>query len=1462
MRQAIFVMDGTRCVALQTKPCILDGEMRLSEQGDWQIAQQEETETISVNGQPLTPFRRRAVDGRTFLLVAAEEKAFSQKNVPEIHIGADSENHICLPKSKVSVVLKADRVTVEQGEVYHNGSRTTGTHTLLEGDELVIDTLILTWRADQIICCGSDYTCTLNLVVRQGTDMEEFPIYKRSPRIIKHPPMDKVEILPPPEKQQPQKGRLARMILPPLVMLIMTITVSIISKRGLFVLISAASMLMTLVFSVTTFFGERKDNKQKEKDRIETYNRYLLSTRKRLHRFKQQNEEALTYHYPSVQELEHIVEQHSSRIYERAAIDNDFLTVSIGTAQVAPDFEISYRMDELRTGKDPLREQAEAVLSHFRSLEDMPVRIDLKRAHLGIVGEKRYIQTQLQALLAQLCVMQSYHDIEVITVIEPEDLPLFAWSKWLPHCKVREINISGLITGENQRDQVLGNIAQALKARKTKTEEQKKDTIYLPHYIFIIDNPKLIINHSIMEFLLSADASMGFTMVYTSNIQANLPENIQTVLRIEGSQEGTLVLNEGKFVNQKVKTLDIANVDLERMARTLCPLIHNKGVSTQIPESITFFELYGVRKPEELPIDQLWKTNAVHKSMAVPLGVRAKDDIVYLNLHEKAHGPHGLVAGTTGSGKSEILQSYILSLAVNFHPYEVGFLLIDYKGGGMANLFQNLPHLLGTITNLDGSESLRALASIKSELARRQRVFNDAGVNSINQYTKRFKAGEVTLPLPHLLLISDEFAELKKEQPDFMSELVSTARIGRSLGVHLILATQKPSGVVDDQIWSNSKFKLALKVQDESDSKEVLKTPDAARITQPGRAYLQVGNNEVYELFQSAWSGAEYTEKRAKQSFDGRIYLLNDLGQGQLLNQDLSVFDQVEESKLTQLDVAVDQIKKCYDAQQVQPVEKPWLPPLAGQIVAPHIEHAEVQDAAQFGEYDLAASLGVIDIPEEQKQVDYVHDFIRDGNFAIFGASGFGKSTVEVEIALSLALKNSPEKLKYFILDLGNAALGHLRGLPHTADYLSFDDVEKLQKLVKLINEELRERKRLFAKENAVNFVMYNSVAAKPLPAILLFVDNYDVVKEMGFDFEEFFTKLTRDGTGVGIYTIITATRGNAVRYATMNNFKNRIAQFMFDSTDYLGIVGRSKYQMPEVKGRALVKHNKDVSVMQCYLPAPCDDDVAYANRIGELVNQIREKNTAPEAVGIKTLPEILTMSLLQKFAERSARRIPIALDTENVEVQYIEMSTPLYLIVGASQTGKTNLLHLVRQQCEAERIFVADSQNLDLQDCEKLPQVTYMSGAEDAEPFIKELAAYAQARQQLFTESGAGKRPKEFFATLPSALILIDDTDRFIEVCKAAEKELEEALRQAMDTGITVICTSLPGRLRGYDNVTKILKDTQNGIVLGNPADQMMLPVQAPRGYKAQQDRGFFVRRGEGMQIQLPKAAEEGEEI
>jgi len=1442
---SLILFDSSRCVELplQILPCELPLHQDFFQ--DF-LPNQPLNEQIDL---PLETMVSLENDLRIFR-TSEEENFYSIRNIFPVRIGSSSKDHIQMLNNNAALVIQEESIFVlEDTDVYMNGEKvSTGEYPLVSGDCVWVGMTRVIIHEDYVAVAGTGHSVHLNLSTFTPERYEDFPDYKRSPRIIKREPTASIDLNSPPAKPEHKKGELVKLIVPTLVTMAVTVGSSMLMGRGIFVLVSAAATLLSMVFSVTTFFNDKKEKAAKEKAREDAYDKYLLSRRKEVHSLYESQKDSLCYHNLSPKEIEKEIHSYSSRLYERSSNDSDFLTVSLGTSTVPSSYKLKYKADTDATEKDPLLEEMQNLGEKYQTIPQMPTVIDLKAAHLGLVGEKPYIHRQLNSILTQLCFFQSYHDIEIVLLVDEEDREKFEWVRWYPHCRLKSINVIGLVSAENQRDQVLGNMAQMLKMRRQKQQEEKKDSRFLPQYIFIVDNPKLIINHSIMEYLQTPETSLGFSLIYTTHIRANLPENIRTVFLLDGGDRGTLLLNEGNLLNRSVILPTIDGIDLETMSRKLAPIRHQQGISTQIPENVSFFELYGVKKPEEIPILELWNRNACHKSLAVPLGLRGKDDIVALNLHEKAHGPHGLVAGTTGSGKSEIVQSYILSLAVNFHPHEVGFLLIDYKGGGMANLFQNLPHLLGTITNLDGSESMRALASIKSELARRQRVFNDSGVNNINQYTKLFKDGEVTLPLPHLFIISDEFAELKKEQPEFMSELVSAARIGRSLGVHLILATQKPSGVVDDQIWSNSKFKLALKVANESDSNEVLKTPDAARITQPGRAYLQVGNNEIYELFQSAWSGAPYSEAIVEQGFDSRVYEINQLGQGVLLNEDLSTVDKTQDSKLTQLDVLVNHIQKLYESLSATVVEKPWLPPLSEKIVTSHLKSGE--DVGKIESYDLVLPIGMVDIPEAQKQEEYTHNFYDDGNLAIFGASGFGKSTTAMNAALSLASRNSPSLLNYFILDYGNSALAQLRSLPHTADYLGFDDAEKLLKLMKLLFNEIKQRKQLFASANALNFRMYNEVSPEKLPAIIIFIDNYDVTREVSADLEEFLIKLTRDGVGIGMYTIITASRPSIVRYSVLNNFKNKIAHFMLESSDFTSAVGRSTYKLPELHGRALVKL-KDVHVAQCYLPVEFKDDISYAKLVGDTISQIELLNTAPCAQGIRLVPEVVTFADLTSYFQIGEKQAVVGFDVESTEPQYLDLRIGSQMIVGSPTTGKTNILKILLEQFKDFTCYVADSRAGDLQDYAERQNVIYMSTESHFIDFYQKLSEEVEKRYQAFNESGL--RSRDFGAAQAPTLVLIDDGDNFIDLVKTKAQEMESLVPRAFEVGFSFFVTSLPTKMRGYDNLTKLLRDNQGGLVLGNPSEQSIFSVTAPRAYKPVPEIGFWYKRGDIKQIKIP---------
>lgn len=1361
-------------------------------------------------------------DGEEQLILATEYEALSTRGRQVVKIGNDSSCTI-RPASDTPYTVISGRHLESNGEVYVNGEKIAKAE-LIPGDKILVGVTEFIYHEEWLeICgiCGTTYETELISYIGKPERFEDFPIYKRSPRIIKTEPYAKIQIKAPNKQERQKKGELVKRILPSCVMIIATVLMSMFMRRGMFMMVMVAATGATMIITVVTYFDDKKVKAAENKERTEAYEDYLLKKRKELYDRTEEFKESKRYHNLTLEKIEDEVEHYSNRIYERNFNDDDFLTVSLGTAHELLSFKLECDDEGFGRAGDKLYSEMLAVYNNFKAIEDIPYVADLKKSHLGIVGRPDYCRARLRDIVAQTAFFQSYHDVCIVPVVGEANKAEYEWMNWLPHTEIRSINVSGVITGENQRDQVLGHITRELKARSLTRDESRKETRFTPHYVFLIDESKLIINHSIMEHLKEEGSELGFTLIYITQTEKNLPENVKTILEVEAKNEGRILMDEGILVNKKL-AFDMANIDYEIFARRIKPLIHNKGVTTQIPENISFLELYGVKSPEEIDVKRLWSSNATHRSLSVPLGVRGKGDIVTLDLHEKAHGPHGLVAGTTGSGKSEILQSYILSLACNFHPHDVGFLLIDYKGGGMANLFKKLPHLLGTITNLDGAESMRALASIKSELKRRQDVFNRNGVNNINKYSEKFRAGQATEPMPHLFIISDEFAELKKEQPEFMAELVSTARVGRSLGVHLILATQKPSGIVDDQIWSNSRFKLCLKVQNEADSRELLHSGDAANITNPGRAYLQVGNNEIFELFQSAYSGGGYSVEKEQSEADERIFVLNELGQGSLINEDLSIGKSNDINRLTQLDAVVSHIKCIYEEEPCTEVRKPWLPPLSTEIINPNIANIESGDFP-----NISFDVGIVDMPDRQKQEVYTHDFSKAGNMAIFGTSKVGKSTAATNAILSLAAKNSPNTLNIYIVDFGNTALFGLKDLPQVADYISFDDTEKFRKLRNILSDEISTRKKKFARANVTTLEMYNASGSEIMPAIVVVIDNYDVIKEINYDLENYFTQLTRDGVGVGIYTLVTATRANAMKYAVLNNFGARICNFMSDPSEVVSLIGRSEYKLSDIKGRALVSKD-NVYLMQEYLPFECERSVGYTIQLGHMVETIKSKNIGTVAKRISVLPDEVNFKDIVIDKVEGDKRIAIGLDSEKVAPYYIDYKSQIRLILGTVQSGKTNVLKTILPQLNNGRILLFDSRTRDLDDYENYKNVVYADPSSGIEEFINDFEELVQMREMSYSAYDGNFKMKDFYMSLEPISLVIEDIDTFVETLGNKGTEFNAILSRGIVTQIQIFATSMSNKLKGFDAVSKTLRDnTQSGIVLGDPQAQQIFAIR-----------------------------------
>lgn len=1177
------------------------------------------------------------------------------------------------------------------GKLYHNHKLVTeATFPLAFGDELAIEDVTFKLYPEEF---GVEGTVEVSpyLVPRLHSRYDfykDYPEYHRSPRIIYRSSEDKILINPPGAEPQKPSDELLKLIMPPLIMVGVTLLITIFQPRGLYIIATVSMSVVSVIFSVQGFFKNRKKYKEDKKERVELYHLYLKDKAKDLEQLSRKQREGMFYHFPAIADLTKMVKRYDSRIYEKTPLHFDFLAYRLGLGKVPTSYELKYGQEERSGKKDVLEEEGYALFQAHQKIDNLPIVASLNRGPVGYVGPRPIVLEQLQLLVAQLAVFHSYHDLTIIPIIPEEEKESWDWMRWLPHATLQDMNVRSFVYNQRTRDQVLNSLNQILKLRKAQKEEEKaNDTkIFHPHYVVLITDETLILDHVIMEFFREDPTELGCSIIYVADVLSSLSENIQTVISIKDRNQGQLLLQEGVL-----RELDFQldhfpeGYDKEAISRGLAPLKHIQQLKSSIPDSVTFLEMYQAETFNDLKVLSRWESHAPYQSLAVPIGLRGKDDLVYLNLHEKAHGPHGLIAGTTGSGKSETIQSYILSLAVNFHPHDVAFLLIDYKGGGMANLFKDLPHLLGTITNLDGAQSMRALASINAEIHRRERLFGQYGVNHINQYQKKFKLGEATEPLPHLFLISDEFAELKVNQPDFIKELVSIARVGRSLGVHLILATQKPSGVVDDQIWSNSRFKLALKVADRGDSMEMLRTADAAEITQTGRAYLQVGNNEVYELFQTAWSGADYQPEKDQLGIeDHTIYLINELGQYEVLNQDLSGLDMAEEIKEvpTELDVIVQEINHLHQQEGIAAVAQPWLPPLKERITLDELDKVVPIEAWQKRTAP-SVLIGVADIPQAQKQEAVAIDLSKDGNILLYGSPGTGKTTFLQTAAMDLARKQSPENLTMYLLDFGTNGLAPLSQLPHVADSLLLDQTEKIQKFIRIINRELDRRKKLLSEHGVGTIALYREVTGKQEPTMVILMDSYESMKDEPYETDLFklFMRISREGLSIGVHLIITASRQNNLRAQLYSNFKHQLTLPQNDISEVRGIVGATPLAatMEDIKGRALMKRD-EVDVVQFALPVAGDNDIQIINNLRGQVQSLKEMWTGHTPAGIPMVPDELTEAAFYGREDVAALldegKVPLGLDLENVQPLSWDLIKGNLLYIFEQEWQKLNIIN------------------------------------------------------------------------------------------------------------------------------------------------------------------------------------------
>lgn len=1335
--------------------------------------------------------------------------------------------------------------------VYINGSIVSNVTTLRYGDILFFDGSFFIIKDEDVLEIESSMLPPSDLIEMKKPNSvmkKKYPDYRRTPRMIYELPEDKVTFSFPAEESEGNGRGLWMIIMPPLVMLLVMGLVAFIRPRGIFILISIAMFGTTLITSTVQYFKEKKNQKRKSEKRLRLYTKYLENKRIELQKLEEKQRHVLYYHFPSFERMKYLTSEISYRIWERTRMSSDFLHFRAGRATIPASYNVSEQRAEMTNQEiDDLVEQSQELVTHYKHVKNVPFVIDISDGAMGMIGKESVVKNEIQQIVGQLSFSQSYHDVRIVAIFDEEDYPDWQWMRWLPHFQLPNSYAKSLIYNEQTRDQLLSSIYEMLKERDLTEEKDKK--IFLPHFVFIVTNRQLISEHSILEYLEEDHPNLGISTIFAADTKESLADHIHTLVRYIDETEGDILIQKRKAIHLPFNLDEHHHKGNETFSRTLSSLNHQLGMTNSIPEKVTFLDLFQTDKVEDLKIEQKWLENQSSKSLAVPVGLKGKEDHVQLNLHERAHGPHGLLAGTTGSGKSEFLQTYILSLAVHFHPHEVAFLLIDYKGGGMAQPFRQIPHLLGTITNIEGGKnfSKRALASIKSELKRRQRLFDEYKVNHINDYTDLYKEGEASEPLPHLFLISDEFAELKSEEPEFIKELVSAARIGRSLGVHLILATQKPGGIIDDQIWSNSRFKVALKVQDESDSKEILKNGDAAKITVTGRGYLQVGNNEIYELFQSAWSGAPYSKDAFGTEED--VALVTDLGLVPL--SEVAVKEKGKAERFTEINAVTKEIAAVQKRLKIKDLPSPWLPPLPARC------RPADEETMRHGNYVL----GLVDEPEKQLQSAYYYQTVEGGNIGIFGSSGYGKSGTLQTLLLNMATENGPDQIQYYIFDFGNGSLLSFQQLPHTGDYFRSDDVRKLEKFLTFITEETHKRKEQFSDVEVSNITMYNTMAEDALPLIFIVIDNYDLVKDELIDYDNNFAQIARDGQSLGIYVMLTATRTNAVKHALMSNLKTKIVHYLMDDTEKFPIIGKTEYEIEAVPGRVYIK--KDTSYLaQIYLPAEGENDMEVMVNMKKHISELKDKYRAikgPQAIAM--LPRELNLSeFYQRYSVlEKPGQLAIGLDEANVQPVYIDWKINRhFLIVGDPQKGKTNVLKLIihrsKEESKSVQIGLFDSVNRNLTEYAEEDGIEYMETKEDIMTWVAKVETEFSNREKIYRSALKDKQTGP--ASITPYILMIDGHGNFLQnIDPGLQGRVVDLIKRYSHLGFSVIVSGGATEFsKGFDGLTNELKQIKHALLVMKQSEQNLFTLPYIRNEQEMKaGLGYYVVNGQIKKILIP---------
>lgn len=1228
---------------------------------------------------------------------------------------------------------------------------------------------------------------------------------------------------------------------------------------------SLLMIVMTPMMAFGNLINQAAQTKRSRGHEILLFERQYEELEESFFRGKPEEEAARNAEAPPVAEIFDHAMRLGPMLWTRRPEHWNFLGLRLGSCRLPArnridDEDVPDGLPEFIDRIDRLRERYEFV-------DDVPVFDLLADAgSIGIAGPQAPVADTMRGIAVQLLGLHAPNDVVAVAFADSAWVPELDWLKWMPHTSsekspFRDIALSDSApTGAALLNMLEEYVRRAAGAggggepRGPFKEEWNPllygtdvaraagdhlDTPELSVIVFVTSDAP--VDRGRLTDVLERGADHGVHAVFVSPTVESLPAVCRSYIDVTSGLDDAhvgLVRNGENFEHVQVE--GVSNAYMHMLARRLAPVLDASAAmhdASDIPDSVMFLQLVdpAIAEDPHVVIERWRQNNTIVDRSPTPRprlkkagtlrAIIGQGPSEAMALDLRTHGPHALVGGTTGAGKSEFLQAWVLAMAAAHSPDRVTFLFVDYKGGSAFADCVELPHCVGLVTDLSPHLVRRALTSLRAELHHREHLLNRKKAKDLLELEKR---QDPECP-PALVLVIDEFAALASEMPEFVDGVVDIAQRGRSLGIHLIMATQRPAGVIKDNLRANTNLRIALRMADESDSRDVVDDAVASTFPAsiPGRAIAKTGPGRLVP-FQSAYAGGWTTDDDGGAAVV-RVAELR-FGASAEWEPDRPAESETHEEDLGPNDQKriVSTLIRASDLAALPQPRRPWLDDLPTLV--------DLNDLPNEG--DTRVPIALLDVPEKQEQQPAAFVPDRDGSLVIYGTSGSGKSTLLKTIGTAAGMRPDLGRVEVYCLDFASGALGALAALPHVGSVVDGADVERIQRLLRTLDGEMDRRAAAFSAASASSVQEYRELRDPHMPRILLLIDNYpefkkdwEVAPGRG-PFYRIFMRILGEGRTLGLHTVITADRGNAVPSAVAANISRRVVLRMGDPSQYMLLnAPRDVLDEQSAPGRAVVDgHEAQIAVLGGTMNA-----VEQTKALVALGDRLRQE-------GVRDLPEIGALPTMVPASEMPAQvnGMPVFGIADDTLAPHGFEPLGSFVITGPPASGKTNalkaLIIAVERFNPRVRMYHFGSRRAELKDFR--PWVRSATKPEDEKELAEELAALVAS------DSPDGR-----------IMIVIEDITHLAD--GPADRAMR-ALLQAMNNSDHLLLGEAEiSRASGSIGVMGEWKSGRQGIVLKPDTYDGDSIFKSPFGRVKRSDfpagRGIFVQAGRNITVQMP---------